>query len=216
MDVNVATPHSVNNHLNFFWFFHSPNVLGTNCKVRVIRSFGMRRTPSSVFDFCFPLRCHRSLWRCVVDGVGTIVVRGWLTDISLVVCTTGESRCSLLSGTPLRRVYRKMRAVGCRRFARNGVRTKTLFFSEDDDGACVASGRRGGLPSPCLSSDPLTRWIKIMCGGSKLRQNVGGSCVGPKLGYAVSSLHKKKFRQYSTLFLLVCPVSVPSFPGSPS
>jgi hypothetical protein len=31
-----------------------------------------------VFDFCFPLRGRRSLWRCVVGGVGTIVVRGKL------------------------------------------------------------------------------------------------------------------------------------------
>jgi hypothetical protein len=43
-----------------------------------------------VFDFCFPLRGRRSLWRCVVGGAGTIVVRGKLTNISLVVCTTGK------------------------------------------------------------------------------------------------------------------------------
>ena len=44
-----------------------------------------------VFDFCLPFRGCRSLWRCVVGGVGTIVVRGKLTNISLVVCTTGKS-----------------------------------------------------------------------------------------------------------------------------
>jgi hypothetical protein len=42
-------------------------------------------------DFCFLSRGDKSLWRCVVGGVGTIVVRCKLTNISLVACTTEKA-----------------------------------------------------------------------------------------------------------------------------
>jgi hypothetical protein len=137
-----------------------------------------------VFDFSFSLRGRRSLWHCVVGVIGTIVVRGWSTRISRVICMTGKNRCSLIPGTPLRRVYRKMRAVGCRcsHEMKRCANETLLFVLGRRRWRLVASGRRGGLPSPCLSLDPLTRWMMILCGGSKLRQNVVGPCVGPMLG----------------------------------
>ena len=140
-----STPHSVNNHhLNFFCFFHSPNVLGINDNIGALRSFEMRRTRWPGLRFLLPLwgpsRHHRRPRQ--VDRHFSHRMHDW------------ESWCSLLSGTPLGRVYRKMRAVGCRCSHRKRTvceRTPFCFFSEDDDGAMLLQVEDGVILLPCNS-----------------------------------------------------------------